>query len=68
MSEALTVGLREHMTSFPFNTGLNFFKAGRGAVLRVVRDVNERVDFFYGGVTHVHPPTDQHTHPHAHDT
>ena len=40
------IGLREESTAFPFNAGLTWFRANRTAVTRLVRDVNERVDFF----------------------
>jgi hypothetical protein len=42
------IGLRERGTAFPFNAGLTWFRADRAAVTRVVRDVNERIDFFSG--------------------
>eukprot|EP00227_Mantoniella_beaufortii_P017289 CAMPEP_0197575390 /NCGR_PEP_ID=MMETSP1326-20131121/804_1 /TAXON_ID=1155430 /ORGANISM="Genus nov. species nov., Strain RCC2288" /LENGTH=615 /DNA_ID=CAMNT_0043138149 /DNA_START=55 /DNA_END=1902 /DNA_ORIENTATION=+ len=42
------IGMREQGTNFPFNAGVNFMRADRAAVLRVVRDVNERIDFFSG--------------------
>ena len=42
------IGLREKGTKFPFNAGLTWFRADRAAVMRVVRDVNERLDFLSG--------------------
>ena len=42
------IGLRERGTAIPFNGGLTWFRSDRAAVTRLVRDINERVDFFTG--------------------
>ena len=48
-NEVGIIGLREgRTTNYPFNAGINFFRQDRAAVIRVVRDVNERIDFFSG--------------------